>query len=389
MRPSVPSLIATHANPSPDADDFGPWVASTVPGNETVAAVTYALEAPLALRARRPAEVWAGTVFLDRAEVRGAGAPWLPAVLYAALQQGRCSGKTTVAAWSGPGGDPIADILQLAPPSAWSLKLPGRGRLVAQTLDVAMQAAFEHCHAEARAVVAQGFVPEIEQAVERFVERFMAGPWVRAIRAGTLSREQYIHTLYSMHQYVRFTTRLLGRAVSLCPDTVLRTHYLDHLAGEKNHERIIERDLAHLGVDATYLRDTRCANAATRSFMVVQQSLVAFEQDPILFMASPLAAEGITAHLDGAFLDALLRNVSAWGVDDPRRATQFLASHVDFDGGDDGHWENTLGVLRRALTEERRQREFLTLLELSTSAIAASFDANVAELSLFSPVAGS
>lgn len=303
--------------------------------------------------------------------VEGESEP-LAAALYDALQRARIREKTVVCVRSEQAEPRLVALLALE-------REAGPGSLC-QTLDRASFACFASLDEEARADAVASFVPEIDQTVTRWSARFLAGKWAQAVLTRSLTRMQYVQTLYNMHQYVRFTTRLLGRAVAISDDLVLRNHFLDHLGGEVNHELIIERDLRHLGADVAWLLGHRVPNASTWAFMAAEQSMVSFERDPVLFMACPLAAEGITARLDDAFLAALRASIASWGVEEPERATLFFASHVHTDGGDDGHWQKTLRVLGRSLQSDIAQQAFLSVLRLAMNAIEDSFNSNCLEL---------
>src|SRR5690606_17039296 len=144
------------------------------------------------------------------------------------------------------------------------------------------------------------------------------------IRQRKLTREQYVYGLSNIYQFVRQTTRLCARAVAYSTTTELRTHYIQHLNGEVNHELIIERDLTHLQEDVAYVRDFMAPNGPTQEFMAIQESLIGYHHDPVLMMASPLAAEGVSAHLDEAFVVALKDCIGSWGVERPERAAKFF-----------------------------------------------------------------
>jgi hypothetical protein len=302
--------------------------------------------------------------------------------LYEALASARANGKTTVVAEClDPRSAALAEGLGLRPLDHTAR----RGEFWAGGLASALHHTFALATEDERAAMRSTFSTQVERFLSGYVERFYRGDWAQAVVSRRLTVEQYVYTLESMHQYVRFTTRLLGRAVACSSTTSLRAHFARHLSGEVNHEILIERDLERLGRSVDYLRDLRYANAATRSFMVVQQSMVAFEEDPILFVACPLAAEGISAHMDAKFLDSL-RACIATGTSEvtAKKATSFFASHIETDGGDDGHWAATLKVLESHVSDERKLGELLSILELAATAFTASFDANVNELAVFS-----
>ena len=194
----------------------------------------------------------------------------------------------------------------------------------------------------------------------------LATPYFKAAHDGTLSREQYIYSLSNLHQFVRWTTRLLGRAVSLSDDPELRSHFLNHLSGEVNHEVILETDLAALGpdVDVDYVVHSMVPNLATQELMVVQESLIGFHEDPVLFMAAPFAA-GFAANVTTEFIKGLTVCMERWGVPNPKKALVFFASHVHFDGGDDGHWALTRDILATHLDTDMRLQQFLNAVRLA------------------------
>jgi hypothetical protein len=103
----------------------------------------------------------------------------------------------------------------------------------------------------------------------------------------------------------------------------------------------------------------------------------------VLFLASPLAAEGIASHLTPEFLTAMEDNIAAWGVNEPKKAMSFFRSHVNTDGGDDGHWERVVQRVAQHLTTERRLVAFLGVLRGSTSALTAAYDGFVDDIALF------
>jgi hypothetical protein len=259
----------------------------------------------------------------------------------------------------------------------------------AMRVDVAVDRAWQTFAARSDAPIdPQWFLDEIGETIERWLEDVYGRGFFRAVFDGTLTREQYVYAASNMHQFVRWTTRLLGLAVGCSHERTLRDHFLRHLSGEVNHEIIIERDLAYLGVDVEYVVERMAPSPHTRQFMAVQESLIGFLHDPVTFMASPLAAEGIASHLTPAFVDALERAIASWGVAEPRKAMVFFTSHVHTDGGDDGHWESTLGILRRYLTSETEAARFLATLRASASALTGAYDEYVSDLAVFAPIEG-
>jgi hypothetical protein len=272
-------------------------------------------------------------------------------------------------------------ILRALMPLSCSL---GDGRS-ALPLDLAIDRCFSNLNLNEKAAALNTFPAQISNFIADAVVQFFGGSWARAINAGQLGRVQYLATLQNMHQYVRFTTRLLGLAVACSPNAFLRNHYAQHLSGEVNHEILIERDLRALEEDTTFLLERRFPNASTRMFMSLQQSLVSFERDPVLFAACPLAAEAVTAHMDPTFLSALVDNVGKFSTV-PKKATTFFASHIQTDGGDDGHWQATVKMLSDNMDSDQKLGEFLVLLHIASSAFKLSFDSSVDDLRPFSSV---
>ena len=57
-------------------------------------------------------------------------------------------------------------------------------------------------------------VGEVHDTIHHlFLDKVGQSAFFQAVDAGTLTREQYVYTLTQLHQFVRYTTRLLGRCV--------------------------------------------------------------------------------------------------------------------------------------------------------------------------------
>ena len=138
---------------------------------------------------------------------------------------------------------------------------------------------------------------EVIRTVLRLTAMFYENPWFNRVSARTLTRGQYVDFLANNHQFVRWTTRILARVAGLAADEELRNHYLHHLAGEMDHEKLIENDLAYLGADVVYVREYMSPCLDIGHFMGVQESIVGFRADPYLLLAVPIAIESLTAHL--------------------------------------------------------------------------------------------
>jgi hypothetical protein len=310
----------------------------------------------------------------------------LAPALYRALQQGRIWDCNTVVAHVESIQDPLARLLGLAElsaaPEARADKLYTAS---AQMLDVAIHRASLRAGQAAWLELRKDLPGEALDTVMHWVHAsFYQSAWARSIFEQTMTRQQYVQSLSNMHHYVRQTTQHLGRAVAYAHDRDLRRHLIDHLNGEINHEVSIENDLRQMGEDVEYVMLHRVPSPATKAFMATQEANIAFYQDPMLFMASPLVAEGITAHMPKEFVPCLRGLLASWGVAKPEKATTFLTSHIHTDGGDDGHWEATANMLGDYLIDEPTQRRFLCAMRAAAESIQRSFDANIHDLPLFS-----
>jgi hypothetical protein len=305
----------------------------------------------------------------------------VPALFYAAGRRARINGATTVLA-------PVRDVA--SPDTAvLGLKATPHARaaghvLAAQRLDLVM-------HRTWNAMAESSTTPELTllaAEVEETIQRWMAGgkewSFFKALRERRLAREQYVYTLSNVYQFVRHTTRIIGRAISACSDPDLRKHWIGHLQGEVNHEVIIERDLKHMKEDVDYVKHHMAPSRVTQEFMAIQESVIAYHNDPILMMASPLAAEAVTAHLDEQFVDDLLHCAASWGIEEPKRACQFLISHMNTDGGEDGHWRMSIEALPKLIQSEARLSLFLTTNASSRRSIEGVFTAPVDDMAIWS-----
>lgn len=321
----------------------------------------------------------ATTGFLGRVSVRAGDAAEarLARVLYAAAREARIGGLKACATWSTGAEGASASVFRPVPGA-------GGSGLVARDLPYATTRFADIAARGGLPVPPEVLVNEIVRTLELYFVRIWETAWFRAVYEQRLSREAYVYTLGNMHQFVRFTTRLIGRCVACSQDSWLRAHFARHLREEVNHELIIEQDLAHLGEDVAYVLEQMAPNAPTRRFMATQESAIGFHQDPILMLAAPLAAEGIAGRLDPEFMRSLHLNLERWGVAEPAKATKFFSSHIEFDGGDDGHFAGTVSLLERYVRDEARLQLFLSFLSSSTDALIGSYDSWERDLRLFS-----
>lgn len=305
-------------------------------------------------------------------------------LLYLALGRARLDGHHVVVSHLREGAWPARmgwGSLGLAPLTSvdWGLH-----RARGERLELALLDAFDWALAEGNDIEPHLFADDLGETVESWIMSMYGRGFFRAVRERTLTREQYLYAMANMHQFVRWTTRLLGRAVAVSQDKTFRNQFLNHLQEEVNHEVIIEKDLEHLGVDLRAYLERVPANCGTRLFMAVQESIIGFHRDPLLFLASPLAAEGIASHLDRRFVDDLTACVGGWGVEHPGRAVKFLESHIAFDGGEHGHWEGTLRFVAERLRTEDELQRFLGVLRGSMHGLSMAYDSYWNDLAIFS-----
>jgi hypothetical protein len=256
----------------------------------------------------------------------------------------------------------------------------GHSNRIVQRVDYGMFRAFAQSGSELQSALAEGFPSEIERTVEHhLMEFFTNGAWATTVRGGQLSRRQYVATLINLHSYVRFTTRLLGHCVGISEDRLLRAHYIEHLKGEINHECIIERDLTNLGEDVEYVTCSHQPTVSILHFMSIQESIIGFQRDPILFLACPIAAESFAAYVQADIVDGLVRSISDWGLSDPRDVTHFIRSHSGFDGGADGHWGMCIKVLANYVRAHERMQRFSFVVHSGMLALRKQFDSCIVD----------
>ena len=352
------------------------------------ALVTPAEQSTTLARFKLPVAALSRCVFVSDVWLDGGVDGALPAVLYAALRRGRIWDRAVVCtmALDESSHDPksAARLCDLRPLPKLPTVETGRAKWIpsAQRVDIAIHRVWTE-GARFQAFHSEQFEAEAVETLQRWIDRFFKSPWFESIRNGTLTKEQYVYCLSNQHQFVRWTTRLIGRAVSCSHDRLMRNKWLDHLQGEINHEVIIEKDLAGLGEDVDYVVGAMQPIVPNLQFMVGQESAIAFHEDPVLFIASPFVAEGFTARLDKEFIEILRSNAKSWGIENPKHVTAFWASHVEYDGGDDGHWDHSRRVLRIYLKTERDLQRFLNAQRLACEAFLRSYTAYIEDLAIF------
>jgi len=305
----------------------------------------------------------------------------LPALFYALGRRARIEGATTLIApvRDADRGDAALLGLRATPHPKLAEHV-----LAAQRIDLWMHKSWTAMAQSQTAPVPELLASEVEETIKRWTATGPEWSFFKALREQRLAREQYVNMLSNMYQFVRHTTRVIGRAIGASADPDLRKHWISHLNGEVNHEIIIERDLKHMGEDVDYVMRHMAPSGRTQEFMAIQESMIAYYNDPVLMMASPLAAEAVTAHMDQSFVDDLLRSAARWGVAEPKRACQFLISHMNTDGGEDGHWRMSIDALPKLIQSETRLSLFLTTNGSSRRAIQGVFNACVDDTAIWS-----
>lgn len=352
------------------------------------ALVTEGEDSTLLERARLPPSHLTRTLLVSDLSVHPEAPPdALATLLYFCARRARIQDRATLAV--GLVTDSMSAQEVGLPFDRWSRIAPiqrvGRAfEIRAERVDVAVHQATTALTSGALSFTRDHFVAEAVETLDRWIPRFFGNAWFRAVSSNALAKPQYVATLANLHQFVRWTTRLIGRAISLSADPSLRAKWVRHLQGEVDHEVILERDLAALGADVDYVRGAMTPTVATQSFMVAQESMIAFHQDPVLFMAAPFVAEGFAARLDRDFIEALRACAARWGEPNPKHVTTFFASHVEYDGGSDGHWESTRSALREQLTTDLDLRRFLGAARLCMDAFDRAYAGYVDDLSIFS-----
>lgn len=302
----------------------------------------------------------------------------LPMLAYFALRQARIWGcqNVIIATHHHSLDQQLIQLLKLEPIS----HLPS---LHAQRLEYAIHLAYEQCDISQRDFIQSYFIHEILDSFEIWLTTLFQDSWFTAIKTQTISKEQYIASLFNLHQFVKHTTRLAARCVAMCENRDLRNHYIYHLKGEVNHEVIIESDLRALRADVNYLLHSHVPHTATAGFMVLQESITGFKRDAVLMLACPFIAEGMTANIGYDFVENLFETIRNWGIKSPESVSRFLTSHMKTDGGDDGHWLRVINRIDEFVHTENQMQEFINMLRLAMSSYAHGLNANIDDLELW------
>lgn len=302
----------------------------------------------------------------------------LPLIAYFALRQARIWHCQNIIVESSDQSieKSLCQLLKLEPLSHCS-------NTNAQRLEYAIHLAYEQCDTQQRQFIQTYFIHEILDSFESWVSELFHNSWFTAIKTQTISKEQYIASLFNLHQFVKHTTRLAARCVALCENRELRNHYIYHLKGEVNHEVIIESDLRALRADVNYLLQSHVPHTATAGFIVLQESITGYKRDAVLMLACPFIAEGMTANIGYDFVENLFAAIRSWGIKSPESVSRFLTSHMKTDGGNDGHWLRVIYRIEEFIQTEKDMQEFINVLRLAMSSYAHGLNANIDDLELW------
>ncbi len=371
-------------------DQFGVYIVLTLNGDDTpIAAIqTYKAEVgEFADMSELPVDRLKSGIVLTRLmvrkEYRGFGLSGL--MLYMAMQQGRRWKRSRAFLYVEQGEmstrrhlsyEVIPSLPTFIPTGAQKNKVIP----CTQFLEMSMAQCFSQMTPEVKDFLRPYLGQEAVDTVNERLDKFFKNPWFKAVYSETMTKHQYIQTLGNLYQFVRLTTRILSRAVSLCDDSGMRNHFLEHLNGEIDHEIQIESDLAQ--VDSTvvdFVKNRMIPSIPTQQFMVIQESLLAYNHDPLSYVAVPFSIEGFTARLDQKFIQCLENCLKKWGVQRPARGVTFFRVHINSDGGEDGHWESNKKFLKKYIDTDLRLKKFINVIHLTMDSLENCYSSYVAE----------
>ena len=223
-------------------------------------------------------------------------------------------------------------------------------------------------------------VDDLEYYTKLRVKKFYSGSFYKKVVDGTLSKQAYIESLAHTHCYVRWTTRILAQQLVSLNQTKFFKEIAKHLNEEIGHPEMIIENLESCGASGNYIdyvKNGMVANRYVDTFMSTQEAAVSWRRDPIAFMGVPVAIEAITAFMPTEFRDGLVKCSNSWGLVNPKKATSFWLSHLEFDNPHNGHWARTIGILRDVLTSETQVIQIRNYIDTVISNISAGYDETV------------
>lgn len=323
------------------------------------------------------------TRLMVRKEYRGQSLGGL--MLYLAMQEGRKWGRKRVFLYTEQGESSTLGYIAYEPVTGMRSFVPEgkQSKQVVANTQI-LEYSISHCYAQLPENIRKFLQPRLAteaiDTVNQRLDLFFKNPWFDAIYNETLTKHQYIQTLGNLYQFVRLTTRILAKAVSLSEDTGMRKHFLEHLTDEIDHEIQIESDLAQVSPNLiNFVKNDMIPSIPTQQFMVIQESLLAYNSDPLSYVAVPFSIEGFTARLDHKFITSLENCLAKWGVKRPARGVTFFRVHITSDGGDDGHWDNNKKFLLKYIDSETKLKKILNVIHLTMDSLERCYSSYVEE----------
>ncbi len=323
------------------------------------------------------------TRLMVRKDHRGLGLGGL--MLYLAMQEGRKWGRKRVFLYTEEGEtstlnyiayEPVKNLPSFTPTGRQTKQVAAN----TQILELSMSRCYSQLPPEVKKFLQPFLGNEAIDTVSKRLDQFFENPWFKAIYSETLTKQQYVETLGNLYQFVRLTTRILSQAVSLSDDSGMRKHFLEHLNGEIDHEIQIESDLAQVNPGVIdFIKHEMIPSIHTQQFMVIQESLLAHNRDPLSYVAVPFSIEGFTARLDQKFIQCLENCLRKWGVPRPARGVTFFRVHIVSDGGEDGHWENNKKFLLKYIDSDAKLKKFINVIHLTMDSLENCYSSYVSE----------
>lgn len=213
-----------------------------------------------------------------------------------------------------------------------------------------------------------GFLEEVEAALEVSVGRLKESPFFRDLTSGRNVRALYAAYLREAYHFVRLTSSFTPLAARRMDPALLelRRWILTHSAEELGHESMALADLQLLGSDPGAIEAS-----APGPGTVVWVSFFHYH----VAMANPFAALGVLYFLEGmaaALAPAALGHVLSALRDGEKRAISFFREHGALDVD---HVAQQRALLARFCTEPRDREAVLSAVRNAGYAMRAFLDA--------------
>ena len=156
----------------------------------------------------------------------------LPVALYFALRSGRIRGMANVVTLiAQPNtGIPIATLMQLESLSKVPVINVNNQKMIAVAgrIKYSMVKLLDQFYENDRSQMLDFFADEVVATYKLWLQKFFNGSWARSIIDERISKEQYICSLYNLHQYVKFTTRICSRCSAHSDEGLRLNQYIQH-----------------------------------------------------------------------------------------------------------------------------------------------------------------